>query len=147
MCFCLQDTLFYRRRVKNHPEHRRLKERSREMSRSAPVTHEFRWSWRAERGPRRRQVAKNDKRAKSTSRLCSSYVVHSPRELTNHRQSCVRQGGARGFELPVRNSVHTEIHVWILQTQILFIAVQRIKPLSRFKISLFKAWIMKQFLA
>lgn len=77
------------------------------------------------------RAAENDKQAKRVSRLCSSHMVHASREPTNHRQGCVRQGGARGFELPVRNSVHTELHVWILQAQILFIVVQRIKPLIR----------------
>ncbi len=100
MCFSFQDTSFNRRRVKNHPEHRRPQERVRALQ-----YHEFRW---------RRRLAN------------LSPVLQLPRDLTNHRQ-----GGARGFLLPVRSSVHTGIHVWILRAQILFITVQRIKPLSR----------------
>lgn len=67
----------------------------------------------------------------TSGRRASLACAPVTRELTNHGQSCVRQGGARGFELPVRNSVHTEIDVWMLRAQILFIAVQRIKPLIR----------------
>ncbi len=79
---------------------------------------EFRWRWR--------QV--DEMTSRWTSRLCSS----TSRSDQSQTEDFYFLSG---------------IHVWILRAQILFITVQRIKPLIRFKTRLFKAWILKQCLA
>lgn len=110
ICLSSQDTRFYWRRVKNHPEHTNGHRNGPERATCVgPVWHEFGWRWQAERGGWPKMTSRS-------SHLCSSHMVHNCIMRTDQSQTeLCRTGRSQRIwtacqEFSVNN---TEIHVCV----------------------------------